>query len=402
MGRGLCYQASRTPGIVCVGLADTQLDRTMAAAQVTGRPVWTVETPEEAARAVEAQAVFACTDGMLLASTPSVDVVIEASSAIEAGGRFAERALLGQKHVVLMNAEVDLSFGPYLAALAKDRGVVFTSTDGDQHGVIKRLWDEVTLWDIEPVLAGNIKGFLDRYATPTTIIPEADKRNLDYRMATAFTDGTKLAVEMALLANGLGLQADVPGMHGPKAAHVREALSLFDLEAHRAKGGTVDYLLGAEPGGGVFVIGYCNNRYQQRMLAYYKMGDGPYYLFYRPYHLCHIEAMRTVAEACLDGVALLTPDHGFRANVIAYVKRDLREGERLDGVGGYAVYGLLENVPNPDPDPGLPICLSHGAVLRRGLEKDDRIALADVDLDEKGEAWRLYKRALAAARSVDV
>lgn len=401
MGRGLCYQANRTSGIACVGIADTKLERAITCAQETGRPYRTVDTPEDAARAVEEQRIFVCTDGVLLANTPGVDVVIEASSAIGAGGRYAERALLQGKHLVLMNAEVDLTFGPYLGALAEDKGVVYTSADGDQHGVIKRLWDEVMLWDIEPVLAGNMKGFLDRTANPATIVPEADKRDLDYRMATAFTDGTKLAVEMALVANALGFRTDVPGMHGPKAAHVKEAFALFDLEAARASGGIVDYLLGAEPGGGVFLVGHCDDRYQQRMLAYYKMGNGPYYLFYRPYHLCHIEAMRTVAEVYLDGTALLTPDHGFKTNVMTYAKRDLRRGERLDGVGGHTTYGLLENVQDSDSDSGLPICLCDGATLRREMARDEKITRADVNLDEDGEAWRLYNRALAASHQAD-
>jgi predicted homoserine dehydrogenase-like protein len=260
--------------------------------------------------------------------------------------------------------------------------------------VIKRLWDEARLWGIEPVLAGNIKGFLDRYANPTTIIPEADKRHLDYRMATAFTDGTKLGVEMALVANALGLRVDVPGMHGPRATKVQEALTLFDLETGANRSGVVDYLLGAEPGGGVFVIGRCEEAFQRRMLAYYKMGRGPFYLFYRPYHLCHIEAMRSIAEACLGGVSLLKPDFGFQANVYAYAKRDLREGERLDGIGGYMCYGLVENAGESASNRGLPICLADGALLQHCIPRNEKILLEDVELSRNGDAWRLYNLAL--------
>ena len=393
MGHGLYYQSSLTPGITCVALADIDLQRAISCPEAAGQRFEVAETPEQMAHAIERQVVCVCSDGALISSCPGVDVVVEASSAIEAAGRFAEQALFHRKHLVLMNAEIDLIFGPYLALLAEENGVVYTSCDGDQHGVIKRLWDEVKLWGIEPVLAGNIKGFLDRYANPTTIIPEADKRRLDYRMATAYTDGTKLGIEMALVANALGLRTDVPGMHGPQAAYVREALRLFDLDACSTSGGVVDYLLGAEPGGGVFVVGRCEDAFQRRMLAYYKMGSGPLYVFYRPYHLCHIEAMRSIAEAYLDGISLLEPNFGFRTNVYTYAKRTLRKGERLDGIGGYTCYGLIENAREPAPNRGLPICLAGGALLQRRVSRDEKILLEDVEISRSGDAWRLYDRA---------
>lgn len=394
MGGGLYYQTILTPGMTCVALADIDLQRAISCVKAAGQRFEVAETTEQVAHAIEHQAVCVCSDGALIAASTGVDVVVEASNAIEAAGRFAEQALLHHKHLVLMNAEIDLIFGPYLAALAEENSVTYTSCDGDQHGVIKRLWDEARLWGIEPVLAGNIKGFLDRYANPTTIIPEADKRHLDYRMATAFTDGTKLGVEMALVANALGLRVDVPGMHGPRATKVQEALTLFDLETGANRSGVVDYLLGAEPGGGVFVIGRCEEAFQRRMLAYYKMGRGPFYLFYRPYHLCHIEAMRSIAEACLDGVSLLKPDFGFQANVYAYAKRDLREGERLDGIGGYMCYGLVENAGESASNRGLPICLADGALLQHCIPRNEKILLEDVELSRNGDAWRLYNLAL--------
>ena len=127
-------------------------------------------------------------------------------------------------------------------------------------------------------------------------------------MCTAYTDGTKLCIEMALLANALGLATPVPGMHGPRAAHVREVFDLLDVDGlWRRHGPFVDYVLGAQPDGGVFAIGRCEHPYQRDMMAYYKMGKGPLYLFYRPYHLCHVEAMKCVAEAALDGRSLLEP-----------------------------------------------------------------------------------------------
>ncbi|MGK2859603.1 MAG: homoserine dehydrogenase [Thermoanaerobaculia bacterium] len=398
MGKGLLHQSTLTPGIRCVAIADIRIEAAIAAAKETGLPWRGVDSLAGLHGAIAEGSIAVTADGDLLARCELVDALVEASSSITPAARFAITAIDSGKHLALMNSEIDLIFGPYLLALARRRGVTYASCDGDQHGVIRHLIDELRLWGFELVMGGNIKGFLDRYSDPVKIIPEADKRNLDYRMATAYTDGTKLSIEMSLLANAFGLRTLVPGMQGPRAKHVREALDLFDLEAIRAGGSAVvDYILGAEPDGGVFAVGYCDNAYQRSMLSYYKMGRGPFYLLYRPYHLCHVEAMAGIAAACLDGESLLQPDHGFRTNVIAYAKRDLRAGETLDGPGGFTCYGQIENCPGNSP--GLPVCLADGITLRRDVARDERIAFADVLYDPARFDFDLYSKALAATEA---
>ncbi len=382
MGRGLVRQISLTPGIECVAVADLNVPQAMERLRAIGQG----ELP-----------VFA--DGLQVCELPEVDVVIEATSAVLEGGRHALAALEHRKHLVLMNSEVDLIFGPALVRVAARRGVICTSCDGDQHGVIKRLLDEITLWGFEPVLAGNIKGFLDRSANPTTIVPEADKRKLDYRMCTSYTDGTKLCIEMALVANAYGLRTAVPGMLGPRARTVTEALDLFDFASiWDGESALVDYVLGAEPGGGVFVVGASDDPYQRDMLEYYKMGSGPFYLFYRPYHLCHIEAMQSIAEAVLDRRPLLQPTSGFRTNVVAYAKTDLHAGDTLDGIGGYTCYGMIENTDSDGATDGLPICLAEDVVLARNVAKGERITTSDLaEVPGDREDFTLYEDALQAS-----
>jgi predicted homoserine dehydrogenase-like protein len=395
MGKGLFYQCQITPGLECVAIADIRVERAVACVEGLKREYRIVRTLEALHEAVRRGLVAVCEDGELLARCESVDALIESSNSIIPAGQFSVTALEHGKHLILMNAEVDLLFGPALLQRAQDNGVVYTSCDGDQHGVIKRLVDDLQLWGFELVMAGNIKGFLDRYSNPTTIIPEADKRNLDYRMAAAFTDGTKLCIEMALVANGLGLATRQPGMYGPRASDVQEVFSLFDLEAlWRDQQPFVDYILGAEPGGGVFAVGYCDNDYQKSMLRYYKMGDGPFYLFYRPYHLCHVEAMAGIAAAVLHKRALLHPTYGFRTNVYAYAKRDLRKGEKLDGIGGYHCYGLIENCTWNDSHAGLPICLAEDVTLERDVRQDEKILLNDVSFDPQRFDFALYAQAV--------
>ncbi|NLG29147.1 MAG: homoserine dehydrogenase [Chloroflexi bacterium] len=394
MGRGLAYQISITPGIECVALADVKLERASDCARQLQASCTVVADEHAAADAVKAGRLALCEDGAVLARCPAVDVLVDATSAIEGAVGFCTAALEHGKHLIMMNAEADLAFGPALMRLAKRHGVVYSTCDGDQPGVLTRLVDDARLWGLDLVLVGNIKGFLDRYANPTSIVPEADKRRLDYRMATGYTDGTKLAIEMALLANGIGLAVPVLGMRGPRARTVHEALTLFDCAALRAlREPCVDYVLGAEPGGGVFCVVHCDEPYQRFMLQYYKLGDGPFYVLYRPYHLCHVEAMACIAEAALDGQALLQPEHGRRAEVYAWAKRDLRAGDRLDGLGGYDCYGLIAETASAAGRVGLPICLSEGVRLTRDVARDQPVTLAHVAAPAARADWRLWAEA---------
>jgi predicted homoserine dehydrogenase-like protein len=395
MGKGLFYQCQITPGIECVAMADIKVERAINCAVWMKRDYRVVDNLGAMQETIRQGRIAICEDGDLAAKCELVDVLIESSNSIGAAGQFSVTALEHGKHLVLMNAEADLIFGPYLMDLAQSNGSVYTSCDGDQYGVMKHLVDDLELWGFDLVMAGNIKGFLDRYSNPTKIIPEADKRHLDYKMATAYADGTKLCIEMALLANALGLSIHVLGMHGPRAFHVQDVFHLFDFNAlWKNKQPLVDYILGAEPGGGIFAIGYCEDPYQKSMLSYYKMGEGPFYLFYRPYHLCHVEAMGCVAEAFLNGYPLLQPAHGFRTNVYAYAKRGLHQGEKLDGIGGYTCYGLIENCTQGNDHSGLPICLAEEVTLKRNVSRDEKIFFSDIQYDPDRFDFVLYEESV--------
>lgn len=393
MGKGLLYQILQTPGVSCVGLADTRLDAAIACAREFKIPYRIVDSPAAYSRALANGVLPLCEDAMLLSSADEVEVLVEASSAIEAGVGYALTAIENKKHVVLMNAEIDQAFGPLLANRARRQGVICTSCDGDQHGVLKNLISDMTLWGFELVMAGNIKGFHDVRANPIDIKPEADKRRLDYKMCTAYTDGTKLNIEMSILANALRLRTDVPGMHGPPASHVDEALSLFELETLRAGGPVVDYVLGARPGGGVFAIGYHEQPFQQFMMEYYKMGPGPYYVFYRPYHLCHVEAIASIVQPVVHGCGLLEMPDRYHTNVFAYAKAPLQRGTVLDGIGGHHCYGLIENVPAAGHS-GLPVSLAEGVRLVKEVAVDQPIMMSDIEVPEDRLDFVLYREGM--------
>lgn len=301
------------------------------------------------------------------------DVLVDATPSIIEAALLVREALRNHIHVVLMNSEVDQVFGRLLAREAEANGVLLTSDAGDQHGVLLRQIKEIKSMGFDIVMAANNKGFLYRYATPKSIVEEAAKRRLTLNQCTAYTDGTKLSIEMALVANALHLDLLQTGMVGPKAEHVSEALTLFDFEQARELGGVVDYVLGAKPGGSVFTIGFSDNPEDRFYMNYYKMGDGPYYLFLRPYHICHFETPWAINKLVTYKEPILVQKERV-LEVGARAKHDLEPGTVLDGIGGFHLYGVLEKPSS------FPIGLSDGVVLKKKKKRDDPVGWEDVEV----------------------
>jgi predicted homoserine dehydrogenase-like protein len=144
--------------------------------------------------------------------------------------------------------------------------------------------------------------------------------------------------------------------------------------------GLVDYILGAEPGPGVFVLGYNDHPVRKHYMQHFKMGDGPLYVFYVPYHLPHLEVHLTAARAVLFHDATVTPMGGPVCDVIAIAKRNLDAGEFLDGIGGFTCYGTIENAEESSIQKLLPMGLSEGCRLKRDISKDQAISYEDVEI----------------------
>jgi len=357
MGLGIAFQIAATPGMTLSWAAD--LDP--AAAEKTKAPI-------------------TGTDALMLMKEHPVDVFVEATNSIGDAAAYCLAALENNAHVVLMNAEVDLALGQLLHQEASARGLIVTSDAGDQHGVLASMIEEAGIMGFDIVQAGNIKGFLDRNATPESIKPEADKRNLSATQCCAYTDGTKLHIEMAVLANAYGFLPPEGGMTGPRAEAVQEALELFDFGSY---GDTprIDYLLGAEPGGGVYLV-VCPKadlpEEQAFYLNYYKLGKGPYYLLYRPYHLCHLETPKAILGAAA-GQAILSPGKRL-CDVYAYAKTDLPEGSTIKhAIGSAEIYGLVEPI---DPNK-VPIALLENEThLKTTLTKNQALTFENIDLPD--------------------
>jgi len=397
IGKGLVYQVNATPGMKPVAIADIYINKAIDCAKWLSLDYEVVHTVSDLNNAIQRGKVAVTDKGELVAASGLVHVLIESSNAVLEGALHALKAIRNHQHVVMMNFEAEMMYGPVLLSAAQEEGVVYTCADGDQPTVIKKMIDEIELWGLDIVMAGNIKNYLDRYTDPIRIAPEADKRSLDHKMCSSYTDGTKLCVEMAVLANAINGKAAVPGMFGHRMKHVNEIFNYINFdEVWDRKHPLVDYVLGSEPKGGVFVVAYTADKFQQYTFNWFPpdVGPGPYYVFSRPYHLGHIEAMQCVAEAYLDGTARLQPVFGMRTNVHTYAKRDLKAGDKLDGMGGFNSYGLIENLEGFEKNPGLPILLNENLKLKRDIAKDERIGLGDVEYNENDQAFQLYFQAL--------
>lgn len=247
-------------------------------------------------------------NALLLCEASGIDAIIEVTGAVEFGANVVFQAIQNGKHVLSANADLDGTIGPILKVYADKAGIVYTNIDGDQPGVIMNLYRFVKSMGVTPVLCGNIKGLHDPYRNPATQVEFARKWGQKPEKVASFADGTKISFEQAIVANGTGMRVARRGMYGPTVppgTTIKEVVNLFPLEDLLTPPGIVDYVVGiSEPAPGVFVLATTDDPVQQRFLNLYKLGEGPLYLFYTPYHLCHLEVPSTIARAVLLGMLL--------------------------------------------------------------------------------------------------
>lgn len=387
MGRGVALQIlNSVQGMELVAISNRHLDGAKRAFFEAGvEEVRTVETISQLEDAVVQGRYAISEDAMLLCQAEGIDAVVEVTGVVEFGAQVALRAIENDKHVVTLNAELDGTVGPILKVYADKAGVIFTGSDGDQPGVIMNLFRFVKSIGVKPVLCGNIKGLHDPYRNPTTQEGFARKWGQNPTMVTSFADGTKISFEQAIVANATGMRVAKQGMFGPTVptgTPIQQVAGEYPLEALLEGPGIVDYIVGAEPAPGVFVLGTHGHPAQQHYLNLYKLGTGPLYCFYTPYHLCHFEVPFTVARAVLFCDATIAPLDAPRVDVVATAKINLKAGQVLDGLGCYMTYGLCENSDAVADQSLLPIGLAEGCCLKQDIPKDQVLTYDDVEVPE--------------------
>ncbi len=405
-------QARTTPGVHVLAVADLSVPRAREALRNTG---WEEEQISAAsfAEALTSGATHITEDAEALIAADGMDVVVEATGAPLAGIHHALRCFYHGRHVIMVNVEADALVGPLLARRAEEAGTVYSLAYGDQPALVCELVDWARATGFEVVCAGKGTKYLPEYhtSTPDTVWEhygfteeQIASGQFNARMFNSFLDGTKSAIEMAAVANATGLTPAPEGLGFPPAG----ADDLAQVCRPRQDGGclhhsgAVEVVSSLERDGrpverdlrwGVFVTIKAATDYVARCFSEYGLitdDSGNYTALFRPFHLIGLELGVSIAAAALRGHATGVPT-GFRGDVVAVAKKDLMPGERLDGEGGYTVYGRLMPAEDSVSLEALPIGLAHEIELREAVAAGETVRWRDVKIDQSRELVRLRR-----------
>jgi predicted homoserine dehydrogenase-like protein len=414
MAQGLANTiVNSVPGMQVSAIYGRRLERAAGIYEYAGlEGARTVSAQKELEDAIRDGRPVITDDPELLCHSDQIDALVELTGSVEFGAHVALEAFAHGKHVILMNAELDATIGPLLQVYAKRHGVIMSACDGDEPGVQMNLHRWVCGLGLVPRVIGNVKGLQDPYRNPETQRGFAEQWGQNPAMVTSFADGSKISFEQAIAANATGFKVLSRGMSRgvPFDGSPLELPSLYDLDEVRALGGIVDYTVGPSSVK-VFCLAEHADPKQRHYLELYKLGDGPLYPFWIPYHLPTFEAPNAVARVVLLGDGLAPPLGGPSVEVCAVAKRDLAAGETLDDYGMFTTYGEAVNAAEMSAERYLPEGLVEGCRLRREIARDEVIRYDDVELPPgrladrlraeqythfRGESW-LEDRLLVAA-----
>jgi predicted homoserine dehydrogenase-like protein len=394
MGRALANQlVNHAPGIRLAAIAARNVRAGVEAfehARVAPAAA-VVDSPRELDDRVASGRSTVVADAELVCAAPAIDLILDVTGAVDFGAKIALAAFEHRKHVVLMNAELDATLGPILQVYAKKAGVVLSACDGDQPGVALNLYRFVKGLGLIPRVLGSIKGLHDRARTPETQRAFAERWGQKPTMVTSFADGSKINFEQTVMANATGMTVACRGMlGGDHTGHVDDLVHRYDLDELKRLGGIVDYVIGASPQPGVFCLAENVDPRQEHLLRLYKLGDGPLYSFYTPYHLCHFEVPNTIGRVALFGDATAQPVGAPCVEVCAVAKRDVRAGESFDSFGGYMTYGEAVSAVEMRAGGYVPEGLIEGCLAIRDVKQHHVLRWNDVE--PPGGRWshRLY------------
>jgi len=392
MGQGLTNQiVNSVPGMRMAAVYNRKPERAIGVYEYSGvKDIARCGTQSALDEAIRRGRAAVAEDPFTICRSPEIDVIVDVTGSVEFGAHAILEAFKHGKPVVLMNAEVDSTLGPILRVYAKRHGVILSACEGDEPGVQMNLFRWVQGLGLIPRVMGNVKGLQDPYRNPTTQQGWAERWGQNAAMVTSFADGSKISFEQSIVANATGFKVRTRGMsRGVKYdGNILEIQKLYDLDECRALGGIIDYTVGPA-NVKVFCLAEHPDPKQRHYLNLYKMGEGPLYSFWIPYHLVHFEAPNAVARVVLFGDEVAPPLGGPVVEVCAVAKRDLKAGETLDEYGCYMTYGEAVNVEEMSAKQYLPEGLVEGCRLKRDIPKDQPLSYADVELPAGRLADRL-------------
>ncbi|MBK1870513.1 NAD(P)H-dependent oxidoreductase [Aestuariivirga sp. YIM B02566] len=398
MGTDIVTQCDQMAGITVAAIAEINIKAAERALAIAGRPAGShvVASGKPAFDAALKQGLTAITeDAQAVCTSDAIDVVIDATGRPAVGAEIGLTAMEHGKHLVMMNVEADVTIGAYLQREAKRLGVVYTLGAGDEPSSCMELINFVSSLGYPIVAAGKGKNNpLNIDATPDAYMDEARRRNMNPRMLVEFVDGSKTMVEMAAIANATGLVPDCPGMHGPQATlpELEKVLCPKVDGGLLSRKGVVDYSIGKGVAPGVFVIAeMAHPRLRERMHDL-KLGAGPYYTFYRPYHLTSLEVPLSCARAVLYGTADMQPLDRPAAEVCAVAKKDLKPGDALDAIGEYTYRAWIMTYEGAAEAKAVPCGLLEQGKVTRPIRKGELLTADNVALDQSSRIVGLRRR----------
>jgi predicted homoserine dehydrogenase-like protein len=392
-GSGMVHVTRQMAGMETCAIADLDLSRPLRTLKALGVPESAICVTDQVGPAQDALMAgnyVVTQDALLLPRLESLDALVEATGVTEVGAQVAWHSIMQKKHIVMLNVETDVTVGLLLSQMAEKMGCVYTASTGDEPGVCKQLYDFATTLGFEVVCLGKGKNnVIDYYANPDSARAEAESKNMNPKMLAAFKDGTKTMVELAAMANATGLVPDTPGAHGPRV-DVPDLNKVFVPKEDGgilSQRGCVEYSVG-KVAPGIFAIVASPDPHIRADLKFYSMGEGPYYTLYRPYHLCSIETPQAVAEAVVYGEAVLKPQR-MTAELVAVAKRDLKAGQKVDGIGGFDFFSRIYKVEEARALHGMPMGLTPGGRVLQDIKRDELLTTENFAPDTTTLVYKL-------------
>src|SRR5881296_1716537 len=383
MGQGLTNQiVNSVPGMRMAAVYNRRPERAFHVYRYAGcEDVVSAGTQGALDDAIRRSVGTVAEDPFAMCRSSEIDVIVDVTGSVEFGAHVILEAFRHSKPAVLMNAEVDSTIGPILRVYAREHGAILSACEGDEPGLQLNLYRWVVGLGLIPRVIGNVKGLQDPYRNPTTQQGWAERWGQNAAMVTSFADGSKISFEQSIVANATGFRVRSRGMsRGLRYdGSIMEIQKLYDIDELRALGGIVDYTVGP-PLIKVFCLAEHPDPKQRHYLNLYKMGEGPLYPFWTPYHLVHFEAPNAIARVVLFGDNVAPPLQGPVVEVCAVAKRDLAAGEVLDEYGMYTTYGEAVNTEEMSTMRYLPEGLVEGCKMKRAVAKDQVLAYDDVEL----------------------
>jgi predicted homoserine dehydrogenase-like protein len=397
MGTDTIATTNVMKGVRMVAAVDIDLERARKGFEIGNvrDEIIEVYSAGEGDQAVREGKRVIASDYRILTGMKTVEVFLDATGVPEIGARASLLAARNGQHLAMMNVEADITVGPILNWYAEQKGVLYALAAGDEPAACKELYDFADALGFTVVAAGKGKNNpLDRYASPDdpVMVEEAERRGLSPNMLVEFIDGSKTMIEMAAVSNATGLVPDVRGMHGPLTDRdkLAEVFRLKEDGGILNKLGVVDYGIGRVAPGVFLIIKTDVLRIQEAMVLR-DMGNGPYYSLFRPFHLCSIEVPLTCALQVIRGRSNMRPMNKLVSEVFAVAKRDMKEGDILDGIGGNSFYSLIDSYEDAYSECLLPIGLAKNARITRSIEKDEPLTYDHVELHQPSTVLELRR-----------